>query len=109
MVQSVDEVDVSAFHIDMWMPTNPKGPCKCTPQNRVWGLGRVYCIYLGPKVVIWEPLWALSIYFIATWIVGEAMPEAATMAGMAASCNLRRELCRFGRGCSQSVVTVSMH
>ena len=24
-------------------------------------------IYLGPKVVIWKPLWALSIYYIATW------------------------------------------
>ena len=26
-----------------------------------------YGIYLGPTVVIWEPLKALSIYYIATW------------------------------------------
>ena len=32
--------------------TNPKGPC-------------------SPKVVIWKPLWALSIYFIATWTLWE--------------------------------------
>ena len=24
-------------------------------------------IYLGPEVIIWEPLWALSIYYAATW------------------------------------------
>ena len=33
---------------------NPRAPCR-------------HGIYLGPKVIIWEPLWALSIYYIATW------------------------------------------
>ena len=26
-----------------------------------------YGIYLGPKVVIWEPLWPVSIDYIAPW------------------------------------------
>ena len=28
-------------------------------------------IYLGPKVFLWEPLWAPSIYYIPTWTLSK--------------------------------------
>ena len=67
----------------------PKGPCSyivCVYIYiyiciwfRVWGWGfgirvsgfgfrmRICSIYVGPNVVISEPHWAPSIYYIATW------------------------------------------
>ena len=33
----------------------------------VWVYSDPYSIYLGPKVIMWEPLWALCIYYIPAW------------------------------------------
>ena len=40
----------------------PKGPCS-------------YIVYLGLKVGIWEPLWALSVYHIPTWTLWVVDPK----------------------------------
>ena len=41
------------------------------PKGSMW----LYGIYLGPKVIIWEPFWALSIYYIATWTLWVLRPQ----------------------------------
>ena len=34
---------------------------------KVYGLG--FSMYSGPKVVVWDALWALSVYHMATWTI----------------------------------------